>query len=201
MHSHRFMAATLLCAAALLPGASLPASAHAYSYGTQCGVELWATKTLRDPGAHAINFTLHDTTVAWLDHQHAPADPDAVGHRIAPVETTLWRVRVQLVGYRIEEDGDYHLVLRDPHSGSSMIGEIPAPYCVASRADQYRALRAAVDRIGHHHATRRWWWLDYHGATPPTITISGVGFFDRIHDQDGVAPNGVELHPVLGISR
>jgi hypothetical protein len=29
--------------------------------------------------------------------------------------------------------------------------------------------------------------------------MTGVGFFDRIHGQTGVAPNGIELHPVLDI--
>jgi hypothetical protein len=28
-------------------------------------------------------------------------------------------------------------------------------------------------------------------------TISGVGFFDFLHGQRGVAPNAIELHPVL----
>jgi hypothetical protein len=32
------------------------------------------------------------------------------------------------------------------------------------------------------------------------VTITGVGFFDRVHDQTGVAmKNGIELHPVLDI--
>jgi hypothetical protein len=30
-------------------------------------------------------------------------------------------------------------------------------------------------------------------------TITGVGFFDRLHDQLGVAANGIEIHPVLDI--
>jgi len=30
--------------------------------------------------------------------------------------------------------------------------------------------------------------------------IIGVGFFDTLHGQNGVAPNGVELHPVLDFS-
>jgi hypothetical protein len=30
-------------------------------------------------------------------------------------------------------------------------------------------------------------------------TLTGVGFFDFIHGQTGVAPNGFELHPVLSI--
>jgi hypothetical protein len=31
------------------------------------------------------------------------------------------------------------------------------------------------------------------------VRVTGVGFFDKIHGQTGAAPNGIELHPVLGI--
>ena len=31
------------------------------------------------------------------------------------------------------------------------------------------------------------------------VRITGVGFFDRLHGQTGGAPNGIELHPVLGV--
>jgi hypothetical protein len=31
-------------------------------------------------------------------------------------------------------------------------------------------------------------------------TLIGVGFFDRLHGQLGVAPNGIELHPVLDVT-
>jgi len=30
-----------------------------------------------------------------------------------------------------------------------------------------------------------------------SASVTGVGFFDFLHGQTGVAPNGVELHPVL----
>jgi hypothetical protein len=33
-----------------------------------------------------------------------------------------------------------------------------------------------------------------------TATVTGVGFFDIPHGQTGVAPNAVELHPVLRFS-
>jgi hypothetical protein len=33
-----------------------------------------------------------------------------------------------------------------------------------------------------------------------TATISGVGFFDKTHGQNGGADNGIELHPVLRFS-
>jgi len=31
------------------------------------------------------------------------------------------------------------------------------------------------------------------------VRVTGILFFDRLHGQIGVAPNGVELHPVLDI--
>jgi hypothetical protein len=34
---------------------------------------------------------------------------------------------------------------------------------------------------------------------PTPVKVTGVGFFDRVHGQNGVAPNGVELHPLLNI--
>jgi hypothetical protein len=31
------------------------------------------------------------------------------------------------------------------------------------------------------------------------VTVTGVAFFDILHGQEGVASNGVELHPILAI--
>jgi hypothetical protein len=36
-------------------------------------------------------------------------------------------------------------------------------------------------------------WLKLAGS----VTITGVGFWDEKHGQTGIAPNGIELHPVL----
>jgi len=32
-----------------------------------------------------------------------------------------------------------------------------------------------------------------------SVTVRGPGFFDFAHGQDGVAPNAIELHPVISI--
>jgi hypothetical protein len=39
-------------------------------------------------------------------------------------------------------------------------------------------------------------------AHPAKITLHGIGFFDIEHatEQDGKAPNNIELHPVIGRS-
>jgi hypothetical protein len=34
---------------------------------------------------------------------------------------------------------------------------------------------------------------------PTPAVVTGVGFFDKVHDQMGVAKNGIELHPILDI--
>jgi len=36
-------------------------------------------------------------------------------------------------------------------------------------------------------------------AQPVKVTVTGVGFFEFAHGQTGLAPNAIELHPVLGI--
>ncbi len=35
-------------------------------------------------------------------------------------------------------------------------------------------------------------------ASPPKALVAGVAFFDFQHGQTGVAPNAIELHPILG---
>lgn len=73
-----------------------------------------------------------DTSVRELGAIPRPADlmpasaqhPDYQQKRAAPVETTVWRVHVQVIALRLEQDGDYHLVLQD-ESGATMVAEVP----------------------------------------------------------------------------
>jgi hypothetical protein len=166
--------------------------------GAACGLERWSVKTLMDPQAAQIAWTPRWTSVPALVGLPAPADPDAIADRLGPVETTLWRVRAQLVGYRLERDSDVHLVLRDPQTGETMIGEVPAPYCTENRAAAARFARVRAEIARRWGAPERSWrWLDRRGERPPEVVVTGVGFFDRIHEQAGVARNGIELHPVV----
>jgi hypothetical protein len=76
-----------------------------------------------------------------------------------------------------------------------MIVEFPATNCTVGASKrhrtQMRAARAAlVAACGQPSGAS---FDALHG----TATISGVGFFDFDHGQDGVAPNAIELHPVL----
>jgi transcriptional regulator with XRE-family HTH domain len=77
---------------------------------------------------------------------------------------------------------------------ADMIIESTHPDCAkGSRfASQIGELRKALDTAlgGPIHARKQ---------TRLLVTVTGVGFFDRIHGQEGVAPNGIELHPLLHV--
>src|SRR5258708_26740597 len=76
-----------------------------------------------------------------------------------------------------------------------MITETPDPACVAAGSPflaSIRSARAAFDAM----FTVTTSFQTVHQA----VHLRGVGFWDFLHGQTGVAPNGVELHPVLGIN-
>jgi hypothetical protein len=157
-----------------------------------CGVERWSVKTGTDTTASNIDPTLVDTTVTALATFSVPASLPATS-RIAPHEDTTYRLRnVTLVSVKQEADGDYHLVLSDGHQ--TMIAEIPSPSCVGSTSplrSKIQSARATLDAAFHVSGSVT--------KIGHPVTVSGVGFFDFKHGQNGVAPDGFELHPVLDI--
>lgn len=158
-----------------------------------CGVERWAVKTGTDPDARRVNQqAVVPTSIFRLRRLMPPAVLPA-RIRIRPVETTVWAVDAILLRYKEENDSDYHLVIADT-GGRTMIAEIPAPQCVGSSSPFLPAIRV-VRRLftAQFHPTRSWQRVHVR------VHIAGVGFFDFKHGQSGVAPNAIELHPVLRI--
>jgi hypothetical protein len=168
----------------------------------------WAVKTGGGPDVDLINVVaVTATTIEALTSQPPPAAWPPPG-RVQPVETTVWELDATLVGYKFEQDRDYHLVLSDA-GGRTMIAEIPDPSVVdpsSSFKAQITSARQSFDsRFGQQ--VRALAALAQPDVAAPMIVhlsvpvhVTGIGFFDFIHGQDGVAPNGVELHPVLSIS-
>jgi hypothetical protein len=112
--------------------------------------------------------------------------------RVAPTEDTTYQVPATLTEFKTEADSDYHLVLSS--GGKTMIAEIPSPACVTGGPLQPGIANARAEfdaRLAS--STQR-----FQKVNLPVI-VTGVGFFDRVHGQTGVAPNGIELHPVLDI--
>ena len=161
-----------------------------------CGTERWSIKTLSDPGALSVSLTPRSTTIAALRARTAPAT--LASSRIGPVELTTYRIHARLVEFKLEADSDVHLVVADPSTGGTMIVEFPASACLsATRAivrSKISATRAAlIAACGQPSSTHL---THLTGAA----TITGVGFWDYQHGQTGVAPNAIELHPVLAVS-
>ena len=166
--------------------------------GSPCGVERWSVKTLSDPDAGRVDFAPHLTTVSWLVSQPAPPFLPA-GARIAPIETEMFVVRARLVGFKEETDRDFHVVIADLNEpAQTMIVEIPSTECsgacASAHAGEFESARAE--------------FVAREGTPAPRVervpgnqivVVTGVGFFDFLHGQTGVAPNAIELHPVLSI--
>lgn len=161
--------------------------------GAACGVERWDVKTGMDPDAHLVKQSaIVSTTVLQLRSIAAPWQPP-LHRRVRPTETTVWAIDATLLRYKREMDSDYHLVVADA-AGRTMIVEVAPPECISARSPFLPAI----------HAVRRAFTAQFH-PTPfwqrvsVRVRIVGVGFFDVEHGQSGVAPNAIELHPVLGI--
>jgi hypothetical protein len=162
-----------------------------------CGDERWKIKTLADADASSISLTtVRKTTIEALRRLKAPAALSKLTPRIAPTEKTVFQVGALLMSMKLEGDDDIHMVIADPVVGGSMIVEFPGADCVstvgASLMSKAKAALAAA--CGPLPTTSKFVTLQ------GRATIDGVGFFDFLHHQGGVAPNGIELHPVLRIN-
>jgi hypothetical protein len=158
--------------------AAVFASAAARSSGavsaSACGVERWAVKTLQD---RPRLLRVRKTTIHFLITRPAPQTlPDA---RL-PFERHVYTVVAPVVLVRPEEDSDLHVVLQS--GGNHMIAEAPSPSC-----DRHATpLRRRQMRVARNHI-----------RLCGRARVTGVAFFDFPHGQTGVAPNAIELHPIL----
>ncbi len=161
--------------------------------GVHCGTERWAVKTLIDPEHDRVHPKPVDATIEDLVALERPVSLPPLA-RVYPVEVTVYRVEARLLALFGEADGDYHLVLASPRDPAiTMIAEVPDPGCAGVCSSGYGEVYAKVrqelmDRLNAPG-----------GETRPLVRVIGVGFFDYLHGQRGVAPNGIELHPVLAV--
>lgn len=167
-------------------GFDCPASGHLTAYtggsgssGTSssaaaCGVERWTVKTLQDRPRLLHNRT---TTVQFLVTRPAPHPLPTTR---LPFERHVYTVVAAVTLVRQEDDSDLHIVLQA--GGQHMIAEAPSPSC-DSKATPYRRKQMKVARNQVRLC--------------PKARVTGVAFFDFKHGQTGVAPNAIELHPIL----
>ena len=167
-----------IAAAAARVAAPAPERHAGFSTAFACGVERWTVKTLQD---RPRLIRAKATTVARLVSVPRPASLPSTR---LPFERRIYSVVAAVTLIRPEDDQDLHLVLQSGRN--HMIAEAPnAPACT-SRATAYRK-RQMRDARRVVRVCRR-------------ARVVGVAFFDFKHGQTGVAPNAIELHPILGFA-
>jgi hypothetical protein len=181
-----------------LPASTAPASTANIlrRCGGGCGSERWRVKTLADLDETEVDFAPLSATVAQLRSFPHPANTSST-HRSGDVERTTYQVDGRLIGWLKEGDQDVHLVIEAMSGIKTIIAEIPnkacSYVCSSPKLTDFNHARAAlITQLGNPPST-------YHTMAPVPVTITGVGFFDFKHHQHGLAPNAIELHPVLSI--
>lgn len=159
-----------------------------------CGVERWSVKTGTDAQASSVNLSSYVSSTIYNFHQSVRPGSLPSNGRVSPRETTQYRLSGTLTKYVREADSDYHLVIKDS-AGRTMIVELPASNCVGAGSPFGPGISRARSQFD-----ARFTATTSMKTTSTPVTIKGVGFWDFIHGQTGVAPNGIEVHPVLDIT-
>jgi hypothetical protein len=162
-------------AAARVSHGAATINARQLAIASTCGVERWKVKTLQDkPTLQAAQ----PTTIAALIAQPKPSPLPATR---SPFEFGQYRVVAQVTQLIREDDQDLHLVLEDA-LGNTMIAEAPLAACDRRASpDQRTRMKTARAAV----------------RVREKAEITGVVFFDFNHGQTGVAPNLIELHPIV----
>jgi hypothetical protein len=170
----------VLCSGAFV---AVPASVAAQ----RCGVSRWPVKIWSDLTADSVRRdSVVPTTISALREVPRPSGRFEQRVRRGPIEHTVFRVRARVAQVITEDDSDVHLILRDLDDPSqTIVAEIPDSICaLTSRAaSAYAEARRQLRRV----------------PRDGMVEVEGIGFFDFLHGQRGMAPSGLELHPVLSL--
>lgn len=182
----------MLPAARLLPPIALAALLSGCAEPGLCiHGKNWIYKTGIDPQVAEVSFAPVPTTIDAL--RALPAVERPSQGRIAPVEMTTYVLRdVELRLFQRALDGDVHMVLADEH-GHTMIAEAAPPFCTDAKSPwraRIDAVRAVVDKEIP---------MAVMGGDHRIVSLAGPGYLDSRHGQTGVAPNGIEIHPVMAL--
>jgi hypothetical protein len=174
------------------------------------GKERWPVKTGTDddvamvareasPTGSRVRSTVEQLVQLKRPRDMLPVTDDFPAYqrtRARPVETTIFTIECEIIACKIENDGDFHVVVQGDQ-GKTMIVEVPDPDArfVNPSSPWLAPIKSVRDSVKKVLAPEQML-----KKVRKRAQITGVGFFDRVHGQDGVAQtNGIELHPVLGI--
>jgi hypothetical protein len=171
-----------------------------YRASTGCGVEREVVKTMSDPDAAKVDPTPIETTITALstpgELDHCQVGNEARG--VGAEEFRTYSVKGTITVAKLEADHDVHLAIAEmTTTEATMIVEVVDPAC-APRSLIYPELTSARSQLrallGLPLTSQ-----NLKRLVGKRVQIIGVGFFDRAHNQSGMAPSCQELHPVRSI--
>lgn len=156
-----------------------------------CAVERAPVKTVTDAHASLVRELPLPATIESL---HAIPPPRPLPHdgRVGPVETTVYSLTATLIAYRLTPQSEIQLVLSD-EARRTIVAMIPSPECAAGSRFRPEIERARAE------FERRYFPTTEFTEARRAVEVQGIGFFDYLQGQRGLAPNGLSLHPLLSI--
>jgi hypothetical protein len=155
-----------------------------------CGGARWPVGMAADQSAVRIADFARTAGIADLAEIAVPSMPDSrPNSRFAPAETTVYKISGTLTVIEKRPNGDYRLVIAASDNPQiTMIAVSPDPACASGSrfADNIAAMRHVLDRK----------FGQFRRLTP---NLPLTAFFDTLRGQEGAAPNGIELHPLIGV--
>ena len=175
--------------------------AHAQC-GVHCGTERWKVKTLTDSTVGNIDPAEITKTINWFRTRTRPESlPNT--RRLVGIETMTFKVKGRVVAFKREGgshgDRDFHVVIAQLNNPSkTMVVEFADPECASVCGSEFlsqikQARQDFIDQVGQPTGTFK------EPDERIVIEVIGIGFFDRLHGQRGMAPSGIEIHPVLSM--
>jgi hypothetical protein len=173
-------------AAVAVAGAALAltaATADAQRASLGCDAENLGLKTLSDAQRNLVRLRPKATTIAAIDRLARPRPTPTT--RATGFQRHVWRVRGQIVEYRLEAGGEIDLVLYDGKQ-SYLTATMPHPRCLSARTRAREAIVRARARLEGLCGPARPDWRQL-GAV---AVVDGVGYWGARHP---------ELRPVTGL--
>ena len=172
--------------AVALAGAALAltaSTAAAERTAPACEADAGGLKTLSDPQRNLVRLRPQATSIATIDRLARPRPTPTT--RATGFQRHVWRVRGQIVEYRLGADGDLELVLYDGKR-SYLTATMPQPRCLPARTRAREAIVRARALLEGFCGPARPDWREL-GAV---AVVDGVGYWGARH---------AELRPVTGL--
>lgn len=172
--------------------------------GTTPGKFRWDVKTLSDNTASKVKFanpvSVTPTDISGWSPPNIPRSfkgTSKLPRGAGPQEFQVFQVTASALKIKLEQDGDYHLLVEDDNLNELGVEIVQPLFAQQSiKLSEIEAVRRTVEQNIHRspHVDSA-----YHPLKGIRVTVTGVGFWDELHGQGGNG-NGFELHPVLSIN-